>query len=122
MATEGGPRKGNMAGWRMEGEERRRIWTRRRGAWGGAWPSRPERRSQVCRGKTGKPRPGVGPGSVDPGGKKERERETRGWVRLLLELFRLHLGQLELLLPWRGIRVDQDRGGREHEHEHITPR
>ena len=46
---------------------------------------------------------------MDPGGKEwERERETRGWVRLLLELFRLHLGQLELLLPWRGIRVDQD--------------
>ena len=48
---------------------------------------------------------------MDPGGKKERERETRGWVRLLLELFRLHLGQLELLLPLRGIRVDQDARG-----------
>ena len=43
-------------------------------------------------GETERPQPRVGPGRVDPGGKKERERETRGWVRLLLELFRLQLG------------------------------
>ena len=53
-----------------------------------------------------------------------RKGNMAGWRRVggyyLVELF--HLGQLELLLPWRGIRVDQDRGGREHEHEHITPR
>ena len=33
------------------GEEKRRIWTRRRSTGGGAWPGRPEMRSQMCRGK-----------------------------------------------------------------------
>ena len=62
--------------------------------------------------RQGDPGPESGRGVWIQGGKeRERERETRGWVRLLLELFRLHLGQLELLLPLRGIRVDQDALG-----------
>ena len=41
-------------------------------------------------------------------------------MRLLLELFRLHLGQL--LLPWRGIRVDQDALGVQEQVLPLPPR
>ena len=56
--------------------------------------------------RQGDPGPESGRGVWIQGGRRrERGRLGGGWI----ELF--HLGQLELLLPWRGIRVDQDARG-----------